>query len=344
MKHPSVVIVGAGFAGTACYQLLKRQTNWKLTIIDEDDSFEYTPAIHETLTHPRRSAQLSLDYHKLFGSDFVKASVESIENGKVSLGEKTLPATYIVLATGASAKIPRELSKACLPLKTLADAALISSRLSKDKPVNVIGGGYTGVEVAGVLADAGFKVCLIHSRERLLDSMTEGVSHYCHNRLSTKGVSIILGDRLKAATSTSLTLTSGKSLESGVNILTIGSAPNHSMLPFEDSDLFPSCSLASYPHVFVAGDLALGKALPTAHNAMVLGRFVAEQMIRHYQRFPLKPFKEASRPLAIALGNQAGLLTFGSHGVYLPYGIGFAKRIIEWRVIAEFAFNIPLPL
>jgi len=104
----------------------------------------------------------------------------------------------------------------------------------------VVGGGYSGVETAGELLDMlrevakfylnvspdDIKVILVHSRDRILNSISPSLGDYAAGKLRERGLELILEERVTAVTSTKVYLASGRVIETATVVSTVGTAPN----------------------------------------------------------------------------------------------------------------------
>jgi NADH dehydrogenase FAD-containing subunit len=97
-------------------------------------------------------------------------------------------------------------------------------------------------------------------------------------------------------------------------------------------------------HIFACGDVAGHGLVATAHNAMFEWRRIGHLIADKIQNIPDKSYPPLHNrdKLAIALGPYDGILTNGTKGRYIPRFVGFAKRIIEWRVLFEYTMKVML--
>lgn len=347
----SIVIVGGGFAGLTCYYQLKKAGYQSVVVIDERSAFEYTPALHDVITAPTRDQHISLEYKKLLGDDYICDSVTGINQENILTASKNnYPFDYLVIATGSETNYfgNQSFHKHGYAFKSVADVKLVRRQLKQAQSVTVIGGGYTGVEIASVLATETDKtIQLVHSRDRILDKLAPTVSRYCSQYLAKYNVNLILNDRAKSITSNSVILESGTVVASDLTILSSGIKPRIDWLDQHAAKPSDYLTIEGSKNIYICGDAAVSGTLPTAHNAMIEGRFVAQQLIARLNQTPLPEKKHHRdwRILAIALGRRDGLITYGDSGMLpLPWLTGVSKWIIEQRVLFEFKTGIPLPI
>lgn len=183
MLRPHVVILGAGFAGTYIAKQLEkavRRGEIDVTIVNRTNYFLFTPLLHEVATGALSPRSVAEPLREVFvGTDIciVQGSVESINNAartvKINANGQSheIHFDYLIIATGAETNyygIPGA-DKMTLPLKSLADAALVRNKvidaferavLVSDENERksllsfaIVGGGATGVELAAELVE-----------------------------------------------------------------------------------------------------------------------------------------------------------------------------------------------
>lgn len=347
MSKTNIVIVGSGFAGIACYQQLKGLKNTRVALVSDSDTFEYSPSIHEAIVEKTRDPQICLSVKEIVGENFIQAKATSIKDKQLILENGlAVDFDYLVIASGSRANFFGNDSYAnhTFPLKKLKHAQKIRKALSKAKTITVIGGGYTGVEAASILVENTNKqVNIVHSRDLLLHVMDPAVGKLAMGWFHQKGANLIMGSRTKKVTKSDVELENGEKIKSDLVIYTAGVCPNCEFLG-QEYQVKPTLQVKGRSDIYACGDIVTDQYLPTAHNAIISGRFVASQIKRKINKSgPQQKFKRDWRILAVALGSKDGILTFGSKGIFIPAIIGFMKRIIEKSVIITFRYNLPTP-
>ncbi|MGB2925748.1 MAG: NAD(P)/FAD-dependent oxidoreductase [Limnothrix sp.] len=189
MSHRRIVIVGGGFAGL--YTALRLiQFPWEdanrpeITLIDREDHFVFSPLLYELITEEMQPWEVAPCFEELLQDStvrFVQAQVESVDvQGQqvFCAGQAAIAYDYLVIAAGGVTPvldIPG-LKENAIPFKTLKDALRLKEKLrlleqsALDKiRVAVVGGGYSGIELACKLADR----LGDRSRIRIIDRGTE---------------------------------------------------------------------------------------------------------------------------------------------------------------------------
>jgi len=268
-----------------------------------------------------------------------------------------VPYDLLVLATGATHSyfVHPEWANAAPGLKTIADARLIRSEVLRcfeqaeitEDPAErerlmtcaVVGGGATGVEMAGAIAELArytlakdfrnirterANVVLIEAGPRLLTAFPEHLAAYAHDRLRRLGVTVLLNSPVKHLSADSL-IVGDRSIAAGATIWAAGVAASPAAhwigvtagaagrIP-----VAPDLSVIGMPDIFAIGDVALaldehGKPLPglaqvAKQEGMYLGHALARRMPR-----PFPPLRYHSRGNTAVIGRKlAWILTGGN--------------------------------
>jgi NADH:ubiquinone reductase (H+-translocating) len=235
---------------------------------------------------------------------------------------------HLVLALGAVTNYlgMENVQKLAFDFKTLLDAIRIRNRVidrfehadRESDPIErrkmltfvVAGGGFAGVELAGSLNDFArgilvdypnlrteeLQIIVVHSRDRILPELSEPLAAYALQRMTARGVTFKLNQRLADARPGIVVLKSGEEIPAQTLVWTAGTTPNPLLktLPIEpDSTL----SVPSHPGVWAVGDCAsimdakTGKPCPpTAQFALREGEILAHNLYASLKGKPLKSF------------------------------------------------------
>jgi NADH dehydrogenase len=179
LKH--VVIVGGGFAGVSCAQVVARSGKARVTLIDQHDYHQFQPLFYQLATSQLAPSDVAFPlrriFHKLHGVDIKMAEVTAIDPKAHSVSTKEGPVytgDFLVLAAGAQANFFNTpgAGEHTFPLYSMTDADRLRSRIlvlfeDADRDASlidqgalnfvIVGGGATGTEIAGGLTD------MIHS-------------------------------------------------------------------------------------------------------------------------------------------------------------------------------------
>jgi NADH dehydrogenase len=367
--RPRVVIVGSGFGGlNAARRLASAPVD--VTVIDRDNYHGFWPLLYEVATaglgtddiaRPIRAIysphpNLSVRVGTVTGIDFEAQNVE-ID------GRDLLRYDFLVLAAGSATTdfgIPG-VAEHAFPLKTLPDAVRLRNHIlstferadtetagAPPSPglltIALVGGGATGVEMAGALAElvafnlasdfrnldlTRARVVLIEMADHLLPGFAKVSSDRALRTLSTKGVEVLLNTKLQKVTTDGVTFDDGSSLESETVVWTAGVRANPltdavpgdkgkgSTVPVE-ADL----RVPGRPNVFVIGDMAAaagrhGEQLPQlAQVAIQGGRRTADNIRRLLAGKPTRPFHYHNHGIMATIGRRSAVAE-------LPGGIRF---------------------
>jgi NADH:ubiquinone reductase (H+-translocating) len=240
--RPHVVIVGAGFGGLEAAKKLGKEAV-RVTIIDRTNHHLFQPLLYEVATAALSPADIAAPIRAIV-SDFLNtevilAEVKSVDVAAktVNIGDREIAYDYLILATGARHSYfgHDEWEKIAPGLKSLEDAVEIRRRLllafeyaekitdeaakSAAMTFVVIGGGPTGVEMAGAIAEisrytlekdfrhidpASARVILVEGEQRILSSFPEDLSASAMKQLKQLGVDVRIGIHAKNLTDAGL--------------------------------------------------------------------------------------------------------------------------------------------
>lgn len=361
MHH--VVIVGAGFGGLEVARGLARAPV-RITLIDQRNHHLFQPLLYQVATASlapseiawpirhllRRRRQVTTLLGVVSGVDTAKRSV-LFEDGD-SVGYDTL-----VLATGARHAYfgHPEWEPYAPGLKTLEDATAIRSRILlafelAERETNearraalltfaIVGGGPTGVELAGTIAElaqknlrADFrlidtreaKVVLIEAGPRILPTFSEDLSRYAHTALERLGVQIEVGNAVRECTDDGVVFGERK-LPAKLILWAAGvrasSAADWLGAPADRANRIqvqPDLSVPGHPEIFAIGDTVTidawdGKPLPgIAPAAKQQGRHVAEAISQRLRGDDApRPFRYKHAGSLATIGKRAAVIDFG---------------------------------
>lgn len=386
--RPRVVIIGAGFAGLNVAHELRR-ADVDVTIVDRNNFHTFQPLLYQVATAYLPAEQVGTNTRTLFqkyGNVEVEvADVEGVDWQTNTLkleNDRTLGFDYLVVATGATTNyfgIPG-MAEHAWPLYTLADASLLRRHLLREleesvldqkrepheSTIVVIGGGPTGVEMAGALTSmAGdllhqdakdLHVVLVEALPRLLNNFSERSGKRALSDLQARGVDVRLGTMVASADENGVTLKDGSRIDSKTIVWAAGVKANElgDRLGLEtgrggaivvNTDL----RTPSHPHVFAAGDGSFIKDAPVpqlAPAAIQGGKHVAKQIVRLTKGKSTERFKYFNKGTMAVIGRGdavaelPGGLRFGGVFawllwlvVHIMYLVGFRNKlkvIIDW--------------
>ncbi|RAQ45862.1 DoxX family protein, partial [Arthrospira sp. O9.13F] len=225
LKSDRIVIVGAGFGGLTATRLLAK-AGANVLLIDRNCYHTFIPLLYQVATgllYPHQIVYpLQSAFKKYPNVEFIQTNVDRInyEYQWVDTDHGQIRYDILVIATGSRPQLDHipGAAKYSLTLNTLEDAAVVRHHIVdrirrailEPEPIDrarlltfvIVGGGPTGVELAGGLIDQlrallGWrrlfplaKVILVHSGDRLLPNFSQGFSAYCERHLRQLGVSV----------------------------------------------------------------------------------------------------------------------------------------------------------
>ncbi|WP_343658478.1 NAD(P)/FAD-dependent oxidoreductase [Chryseobacterium sp.] len=258
-KH--ILIVGGGFAGINLIKSLKNDKRFKITLVDKNNYHFFPPLIYQVATSFIEASNISYPFRKLFSNNRnVKFHMGSLirvnpENKTIDTDTGTLGYDYLVLALGTESNFfgMENVKKCALPMKNIEEALYLRNHIlltleeaarNKDikqaeKLQNIViaGGGPTGVELAGMLAEMGRYIAqkeypeiklglsnlyLIDALPTLLSPMSKLAQKTAYEKLKELGVKIVLNVSVKDYTDNKVILSDGNIIETETLIWTSG--------------------------------------------------------------------------------------------------------------------------
>jgi NADH dehydrogenase len=331
MTTKDLVIIGGGFAGARLAQRLdgRLPPDWRVTLLSRENFITYNPLLPEVVGASLLPGHVIAPLRQLTERTRVcMVQVTDIDLAARTVsylgeGPGVLPYDELVLACGQGADLSlvKGMARYALPLKTLGDALFMRNRaivrleqaeLQPDPELRrwltsfvVIGGGFSGVEVAGGLMDFlrasrryyrsidELRVTLVHSGERLLPELSDDLGRFAERKMRAEGIDVRLGARCARVDDRGIMLKDGEILTAGTVICTIGTAPNPLIaalpLPKQRGRLTvePDMSVPSAPGVWALGDCAAvpnardgNVSPPTAQFADRQARHLADNLVR----------------------------------------------------------------
>jgi NADH dehydrogenase len=343
-----VLILGAGFGGIKAALELADKTMFEVTLLSDQENFRYYPTLFNiALGKSYLGATIPLD--EIFEGknvNIVKATAESVDrqNKRVTSSDgKTLDYDHLIVALGVVTNYfgIEGLDKYSYGIKTLEEARRLRDHLHKQlidekKPdVNyvIIGGGPTGVELAGALpgymrnimkkhgiSNANLHVDLVEAAPRLVPRMPEPYSRAVAKRLAKLGVTLYLNETVKAENPDNLVM-SNHSLESHTVVWTAG-VTNHPFLKANNFALNDKGKakvdehLQNEPNIYVIGDNADTPYSGMAQTALYDGQFIVKHLICQAEGGKLQVYKPKKPVYVIPAGHEWAAVMWGHFHVY----------------------------
>lgn len=355
-RYPNVVIAGGGFGGIEAAKALSRAPV-QVTLVDRQNHHCFQPLLYQVATAALSPADVAWPIRHILrrqkNTTVIMAEVIGVDTAarRVHTDSLTLPYDFLILATGATHSYfgHDEWAKFAPGLKRIEDATTIRRRFlmgferaelteegdSRKRLLTfvIIGGGPTGVEMAGAMAEvarqtlaADFRhidprtsrIVLIEAGPRLLPALPKDLSRYAHHALERMGVEVRTSARVIDCDDDGVTLEGGQRIETGTIIWAAGvvASPAAVWLGVEHdragrvkvgSDL----SVPGKPNVFVIGDMAAavyadGCPVPgLAPAAKQMGRYVGNLIRSRIAEQPSnEPFRYRHRGDLATIGRK----------------------------------------
>ena len=352
MIKPKVVILGGGFGGLAAARALYKTA--EVTVVDRHNYQTFLPLLYQVSTaglaadhvaYPIRGALRKTSVKFRMGSPL---SIDH-KNKEVKLdSSEVLQFDHLIVALGSTTAdfgIPG-VNEFTLGMKSVHEALTIRAEIMRrfedlcrfeDETrlaITVIGGGPTGVEMAGAIAElirgplksdqkqaaAQIDITIIEAGERLLPTFSPTLSKRTKKDLEKLGVKVLVGSPVAGVEHRKITLRDKQVLPSEITIWAAGVKGSDAMtqlsLPIAGNRVVvePTMQVKNYPNIWALGDIAGalgrdGKPLPmVAPVAIQQGKFIAKQIARLSSSKELKEFKYLDKGSMATIGRNKAVV------------------------------------
>ena len=386
-----IIVIGGGFGGLSFLKKARKSKN-DFILIDKTNHHLFQPLLYQVATAVLSPADITVPLRNLFKNDknvkTILAEVEEIkrETKEVVLdNDQVLSYDKLIVSTGSSYSFfgNNEWSNFAKGLKVINDALDIREKILKafekaenEKDENIrkrylnfviIGGGPTGVELAGSIAEIAYRnmtkefrnfnssdanIYLLEAGEKILPAYSETLSMKSHKYLNDLGVKIRTKERVENIKETFVT-TDKDVIEADNIIWAAGNeaSPLIKQLQTENDNegravVNLDCSIKEDQDVYVIGDAANfqtenGKSLPgIAPVAIQQGRYVAYNIKNNIQSSNRRPFKYSDKGMMATIGRFKAVGVLGNFEmagftawifwslIHLIYLIGYRSKIL----------------
>lgn len=356
-----ILILGGGIGGYETYRQLAKKLRrasvpLRITLVDANTYYTFTPMLHEAATGAVEPMHCAISLRELIAEphQFIQAKVEKIDPTKklVQTTAGVIEYAWCVVAMGSTVNyfnVPGAADHT-YNVRTLAAAKKLHSDLialleedSKELAVTVVGGGWTGVEVAGQYGQLlnrdvtryyphkKISITLLESSPAVLARLPARVSVEVAKRLTKYGITVRTNEQVKAVGAKAVTLSSGQNLASDLTIWTTG-FENVAACYLPDSmcekgRLRVDEHLAhdNYDQVYAVGDIAYAVNPVTkepyaqlGETAVAQAKFVAQDIINRLTKKPRSAFSFRTKGNLIPLGDWDGAAIMAGFTFYGP--------------------------
>jgi len=371
-----VVVIGGGFAGINLINRLDENL-FQIVLIDRNNYHQFPPLIYQVASTGLEAASVCFPFRRLFSGKknfyFRLAEVESIDTVKqvVTTSVGDIAYDYLVIGAGATTNFfnnPRFEAEG-IPMKTVEDAMYLRNRIIENfenativdpkdwepyRNIVVVGGGATGVEIAGVMAEMrryafkrnfrelkGFRIMIYLVSSNVLGSMSNKASKIAERTLQKMGVTLILNNKVTDYENDTVTLSNGKTIKtktliwvSGIKAVTINGIPQECLGRGGRILCDETMHVKGLTNVFAAGDIALTseERYPDGHPQMAQvaiqqAKLIAKNLKAEQEGKALLPFHYRNLGAMATIGRNRAVADIGK----LHFG-GFFAWII-WSFI-----------
>jgi NADH:ubiquinone reductase (H+-translocating) len=387
---PRVVIVGGGFGGLLAARGLAKAPV-EVTLVDRQNYHLFQPLLYQVATAGLSSAEIASPIRRILRRQknttvlMAEATGVDLQGRRILLADGELPYDFLVVAAGATHSYfgHDEWEPYAPGLKTLDDAFELRRRVllafeQAEREADaerrrqwltfvVIGGGPTGVEMAGALVEIArhtlareFKridprtarVILVEAGPRILTAYPEELSRSAVLQLEGLGVQVWTGAPVTGIDDSGVSIGGDRLVArtvvwaAGVQASPMGRALGAPLDRAGRVKVTPELTLPGNPEVFVIGDLAAveqdGRPVPgVAPAAMQMGRHTAANIVRAVRGEALVPFRYRDKGSLATIGRSAGVAWFGGRrtligfvawvawlAIHIFFLIGFRNRFV----------------
>lgn len=374
-----VVIVGGGFGGLVCARALNRKPV-EVLLLDQRNYHLFTPLLYQVATSLLNPSDIAYPYRSIFRRShnvrFHQARVVAVDLERrfvrTHIGEE-IAYENLVLATGSANDYfsNEDLAEHTLAMKTLSEAMALRNHVlsclelaSQTESIEerrgyltfvIVGGGPTGVEYAGALAEllklvlgrdfpeldpSLARIVLVEGQDRLLGALHPKLGSYALRILRRRGIEVRTSTFVDGATDRRAILSDESEISTRTVVWSAGVRPTD---PLGNTDLERSRSarlkvdeqlrLPGHPEVFVIGDAASvvegdGELPMLSPPAMQAGRYAAKSILEQARDQPgsRKPFHYVDKGTMATIGRRAAVADF--HGLKLKGVIGWLAWLL----------------
>lgn len=385
-----VVIVGAGFAGFEFARKLK-DDYYDITLLDKNNYYQFQPLIYQVATCGLEQSSISYPLRKAFvkkkNMQIRVCEVQSVDVDKKTVQTNKGDVSYDILVIGLGCSTNffgnKEMAANTYQLKSVSEALLLRNKIltnlenavyAKDKEClrrsltfTIVGGGATGVELSGALADmkqtslareypdidfANMEIHLVDGAPRLLNAMSEKSSHKAEETLKKRGVILHQNSQVTSYDGHTLKMGNGEELQTE-NVFWVAGVIANKLSGLEEECFERNRLLVdkynqviNHPDIYAIGDGSLMKdeQHPRGHPqlgsvAMQMGQRLAKNLNLKAQNKPMEPFEYFDRGTMATIGRSAAVadirkLHFGGFfawiawlGIHLILLTGFRNKI-----------------
>ena len=386
-----IIVIGGGFGGLSFLHKARKSKN-EFILIDKTNHHLFQPLLYQVATAVLSPADITVPLRNLFKNDknvkTILSEVKEInkEKKQVTLDNaEVINYDKLIVSAGSSYSFfgKNEWSKFAKGLKIINDALDIREKIlkafekaenEKDERIRkkylnfvIVGGGPTGVELAGSIAEIAYKnmtkefrnfsskdanIYLLEAGDRILPSYSENLAKKSYKYLIDLGVKVMTKERVENIEE--MKVTTNKQVIDADNIIWAAGNEASPLIKHLDTEtdnegralVNQDCSIKEDNEVYVIGDAAnfitaSGESLPgIAPVAIQQGRYVAHNIKKNIEKENRKPFKYSDKGTMATIGRFKAIGVVGNFElagftawlfwslIHLVYLIGYRSKIL----------------
>jgi len=386
-----IIIIGGGFGGLSFLQKARKSKN-DFILIDKTNHHLFQPLLYQVATAVLSPADITVPLRNLFKNDknvkTILSEVKEINKEKKEItldNAEVISYDKLIISAGSSYSFfgKNEWSKFAKGLKVINDALDIREKIlkafekaenEKDEGIRkkylnfvIVGGGPTGVELAGSIAEIAYKnmtkefrnfsstdanIYLLEAGDRILPSYSESLAKKSYKFLNDLGVKVMTKERVENIEE--MKVTTNKQVIYADNIIWAAGNEASPLIKYLDTEtdnegravVNLDCSIKEDNEVYVIGDAAnfkteSGESLPgIAPVAIQQGRYVAHNIKKNIEKEKRKPFRYSDKGTMATIGRFKAIGVVGSFElagftawlfwslIHLVYLIGYRSKIL----------------
>jgi len=385
LNKKKVIVIGGGFAGLNFVENLHKNSNYSITLVDRNNYNYFSPLLYQVATSFLEPSSISYPFRKMFQHQDINFRMGEVlridkENKIIELNNGQLHYDILVFAAGAKTNFYgiESVQKNAIPMKTVDDALKMRNALLKNleqasitndiqerevlMTIVVAGGGPTGVEVAGMLAEmkkhllakeypelAGSHggIYIVDSMPVLLANLSKKTHRETYAALEKLGVKIKLNTQVKSYDNDEVQFADGESIKTKSLIWTAGVTANvFAGIPQSDLGKGNRMIVDQYnksmssDSIYAIGDSCIQTSDPNypnghpqlAQTAIQQGRLLAKNLSSIAKGRSQKPFIYFDKGDMAIVGRHNAVVDLFKHKVHLS---GF-PALMAWLFIHLF--------
>jgi NADH dehydrogenase len=380
-----IVIIGGGFAGIKLIKKLSTQ-KFQIVLLDKNNYHQFQPLLYQVALGGLEPSSIAFPLRRIPKNKLIHFRMTEVKKiwsagSYIETSKGDLKYDYLIIATGSKPNFygNKSIEARALRLKSIPDALDIRNWLfqnleeatltnnMKPSTIVIVGGGPTGVEIAGALADIrnhvlpkdypelkfkDAKIYLIEGEDKLLGAMSETTSKYAKKYLEEMEVKIIFNQRVNGFNGNAVFLGDGETIEASILIWTAGVIGNpvpglneNTLLKSRRYKVDIYNRVRDYENIFALGDAAamqnpIGDSHPMLAPVAIQQAKNLANNLNQDNPGDWKPFHYFDKGVLATIGRNKALADFGSinlHGFFawliwvfahLMSLVGFRNRVV----------------